>query len=56
MHLKPINRQGKKRRKLITKPSLSCADYGYHFHIEEEIELPQSPKAQSPSQKDQAAA
>ncbi|MGA1198819.1 MAG: hypothetical protein ACO36I_20195 [Candidatus Latescibacterota bacterium] len=27
MHLKPINRQGKKRRKLTTKPVLSCESF-----------------------------
>lgn len=56
MHLKPINRQGKKRRKLRTLPALSCGESGFYYHIEEGIDLPKSPEAQSPSQKDQVAA
>ncbi|MBT4136794.1 MAG: hypothetical protein HOE48_02710 [Candidatus Latescibacteria bacterium] len=55
MHLKPINRQGKKRRKLKNIPSLSCSYNGHNFHIEEDVVLPQSPEAKT-RKKDKAAA
>jgi len=54
VHLKPINRQGKKRRKLVAKPSLSCGWTGFHFQAMEENDVVKSPEAQT--QKDQAAA
>jgi hypothetical protein len=56
MHLKPINRQGKKRRKLKSKPSLSCDYGGYQYRPEEEVELTQSPQAHVDTKKDKAAA
>ena len=54
MHLKPINRQGKKRRKMKTAPSLSCEYNGFNFHLEEEVELPKPPEAQVDKKKDAA--
>lgn len=54
MHLKPINRQGKKRRKLTDMPTLSCAYNGHAFHIEENVGLPKSPDAQTDKKKDAA--
>lgn len=54
MHLKPINRQGKKRRKLTNVPTLSCTYDVHSFHIEEKIELPRSPEAQVDKKKDAA--
>lgn len=56
MHLKPINRQNKKKRKMKISPSLSCEGYGFNFHIEENVELPKSPEAQVEIKKDKAAA
>lgn len=56
MHLRPINRQGKKRRKQKTAPSLSCAWSGFGFFMEEDVKLPQSPEAQVDKKKDKAAA
>lgn len=56
MPLKPINRQGKTRRKLKTLPSLSCGYAGFTFAPPKDIELPKSPEAQSTKKKDKAAA
>lgn len=56
MHLKPINRQGKKRRKLKSLPALSCDGGGFAYPVSEQVEQLQSPEAQTKTKKDKAAA
>ena len=53
MHLKPINRQGKKRRKLITVPVLSCDGGVFNYPRAQQME---SSEVTLVPKKDKAAA
>ncbi len=56
MHLKPINRQSKKRRKLTTLPALSCDGSEFTYPMAEKGKLPSSLEEQVFTKKDKAAA
>lgn len=56
MHLKPINRQGKKRKKMKVAPSLSC-EWKFAFQPDDDSPVPKLDQAFSrTAKKDQAAA
>lgn len=56
MHLKPINRQGKKRRKLNSIPALSCGYNGFQYRNVETDDVAKIVEAQVNTKKDKAAA
>jgi len=56
MHLKPINRQGKKRRELKSLPALSCGTSEFGYGNLKKDDLPNMVAAQKDAKKDKAAA
>jgi len=56
MHLKPINRQGKKRRKLKSVPALSCGTSEFGWGDLKKEYLPKMVATQKDTKKDKAAA